>query len=194
MSTLRPTSVKRHMVFQRKCSCCRENGHNITQCDDPRINSLYLHSEYMANTVSEEVYFRYINDIDIFVVKALCLRLRLVSTMTELNTKNIAIYYLCLEFIQNQNRIHNHITQKHVFTVKTDNQIFTRDETCPICYNDFNPEIVKYNCLHTICTTCLSETIKHKSCTTIDCSLCRAKITHIYVQSNDIQTIITSFD
>ena len=78
-STLRPTNNKKHMIFQRKCSCCRESGHTITTCDDQRIKFMETQYNFMVETGSNTLFIEYMNLTELSVIRALCLRLHIVN-------------------------------------------------------------------------------------------------------------------
>ena len=100
LSTLRPSSIKRHMIQQKVCSCCKEPGHNIKKCDDLRITQFIKTTYYMTYNASEQMYLDYLHTLDANLLNALCLRLRLVPTMYELPDIDNAIQYLLDYFIR----------------------------------------------------------------------------------------------
>jgi hypothetical protein len=195
-STLRPTTVKRHMIFQKRCSCCRESGHNITNCDDPRVESLETNHCTMPNYMSEISYYRYIDYNETIVIKALCLRLKLVRNMRDLVSRQFAMQILLTDFINKriiaeQQYVNAEIEQytlldtapiiKSKVEFIIDKTKFVQDELCPIC-DDSGTHIVKYNCSHDICISCLSNTVKYIN-KPLCCALCRANITIVYIQN-----------
>ena len=188
-STLRPANIKRHMKFPKLCSCCRESGHNITVCDDMRINSLESIHKTMVTTMSEVIYLRYVSYNETVVIQALCLRLKLVTTLSAILTRHTAIQYLLNNYISMRIIIEYpslEFTPKlHNITFQYNNKKFNKKhlESCPVCYES-GKNIIKYNCSHVICSTCLLSTITHTSI--LCCALCRANITHIYTQNKKI--------
>lgn len=44
---------------------------------------------------------------------------------------------------------------------------------CPICYENYNNNIIKFNCKHNVCKNCYNMMIKYKKL----CPLCRQQIT-----------------
>ena len=198
-STLRPTTVKRHMIFPKRCSCCRESGHNITNCDDPRIESLETNHCTMPNYMSEILYYRYVDYNETIVIKALCLRLKLVRNMRDLVSRQFAMQILLTDFINKRiiaeqqymnaeieqyTRLHTVLFEPSVkpkIEFSLDKTKFVQDELCPIC-DDSGIHIVKYNCGHAICISCLSNTVKHIN-KPLCCALCRANISTVYIQN-----------
>ena len=77
------------------------------------------------------------------------------------------------------------IIKLHNITFQYNNKKFNKKhlESCPVCYES-GKNIIKYNCSHVICSTCLLSTITHT--TILCCALCRANITHIYTQNKKI--------
>ena len=209
-STLRPTTVKRHMIFQKRCSCCREPGHNITNCDDPRVESLETNHNTMSNYMSEISYYRYIDYNETIVIKALCLRLKLVRNMRDLASRQIAMQVLLTDFINKriiaeQQYVNAEIEQytllqtlpsvKPISEFVIDKTKFDQDPCeCPICY-DSGTFIVKYKCSHIICNNCLSKTFKHIT-KPLCCAICRANINTIYIQNKksaqNLQNLVMS--
>ena len=186
-STLRPTNIKRHMNFPKLCSCCRESGHNITVCDDMRIDSLESIHKTMVNAMSEVIYLRYVSYNETVVIKALCLRLKLVTTLSEIPTRHTAIQYLLNGYISLHIEFPRlNLTPKlHNITFQYNIKKFNKNhlDSCPVCYES-GKNIIKYNCSHVICSPCLLNTITHTSI--LCCALCRANITHIYTQNKKI--------
>ena len=48
-----------------------------------------------------------------------------------------------------------------------------KNDMCPICYENYNYNIIKFNCNHNVCKSCYNMMIKYKKL----CPLCRVKIT-----------------
>jgi len=117
-SMLCPSSIPYHILDSgRRCSCCRETGHTIQNCDDPRISTLQKECERAAdNSGSEQSFKQWImNYPDPNVAKALCLRLRLVQSVKEVNSVEKYTEVLLNEFwqIPQMNRIFDSLLQDH---------------------------------------------------------------------------------
>ena len=99
-STLRPSTIKYHLFLKQVCSCCKESGHNIKKCDDLHIDSFIQNTSRMLYNATEKIYLNYLQSVNTELLNAVCLRMKLVSTMYELKPIDSAINILLADYIR----------------------------------------------------------------------------------------------
>ena len=199
------TTNKHHLKNKKKCSYCRQENHTITSCDDPNIDLFYRDCISIRDIYISEIRLKsYISGFNTILIKALCLKLKLVNTLSEIKTKQIAIHILTLFIMQQQEEDDaiyemdppDQIVEEEVVSILTTQLTniefiklkINKDKEekkcpleCPVCYTNTTTKILKYNCSHFICSDCFIGTVNSLNPTKkLCCSLCRELITHVY--------------
>lgn len=198
-ATLRPAKYRHHLKKPRLCSCCREPGHTINLCDDPRINTLYEESMRIYGQYSDSLYTSYLGYVDINVVKALCLRLGMAITAKSIS-RNKGIQLLITYFnrtLSEQSAFIPFPSGGPMHSIKLDVIAIPaefeniEDCTCPACYTTDTENMIKYECNHFICCDCFIGTVNAMSeLQNPPCALCRKQISKIIIQTENTYTII----
>jgi hypothetical protein len=194
ISTLRPSTIKYHLK-QKHCSNCRETGHTIRYCDDIFIEQLHTLCKLQSEILTEPEFIIWINKYKLPLLKALCIRdgLFISNLNKDLIIKSLLEEYYMEQRLYNLLLLFNQTEKKIKLTlspIKDQEKDQEKEKECPICYEVGD---VTYNCNHSICTNCLSGTMKSlQSNQQLCCSLCRTEITHICSNTIEIQKTIKS--
>ena len=206
IATLRPSSSQHHLRPQRLCSCCKEPGHTILYCDDPRIDGLYLESRRIFEQYSDNYYMAYLEIVDLNVINALCLRLGMARTLSFIATRNKGYTLLMTYFTRIRmeeaanmvvipfnneipNEIPNELTDSSIrfrVDVTISPSDFMEECSCPSCYTTDSDKLIKYTCNHYMCGDCFVGTVnamprlKYPTC-----ALCRQTITSFRIKTEE---------
>jgi len=194
--------------IQRLCSHCRQPGHSIRWCFDESIDILLLNCQEQSLILSESLFKVWLNCYNVNLLKAICMRLGLVATLSQLGNKLEIIQHVTNDFYRHQrfnalllafaydlNRMNDIMPYPHqqqepvepvepIKIIKNVEELELDDDAqcCPVCYESDN--LGKYEtCNHIICANCFHETQKRTP--NVTCSLCRAKVTQINIFSDE---------
>ena len=205
IATLRPSSNQHHSRPQRLCSCCREPGHTINICDDPRISTLYDESMRMFGQYSESMYISYLSYVDFNVIKALCLRIGMARTVSFITSRSrctilLITYFRHMSEDQSQDTVFIPFTSepdqenKNIkIDIRINPELFENVCECPVCNTTEKENMIRYDCEHYMCSDCFIGTVnamqKLKYPT---CSLCRNQVSNFIIKTEETYTKITT--
>jgi len=138
----------------RRCSYCRENGHNIRSCEKRKKD------DKNSNTRINDL----INEFEQYKLESFRKR-QVISTLlisqSQLERKNAILNNVILFYMKDTKPINN-----DVFAVNSMKELLVKaKECCDICYEEFEyDKIVIKSCWHKCCTTCNSKLDKCHVC------------------------------
>jgi len=204
IATLRPSSTRYHLRPQRLCSCCREPGHTILHCDDPRIDSLYNESRRIFGQYTDNYYTPYLDHVDFNVIKALCLRLGMSRTASFVSSRSkgstLLITYFTRIRAQESESVFVPFTNeradenvKLIINIEiSPNDFIDIDCSCPSCYTTELDNMIKYDCNHFMCGDCFVGTVKAMPKLKYPtCALCRNPVKKFTINKEDTYSKIT---
>jgi hypothetical protein len=221
-STLCPSKIQHHKNLKKthNCSLCGDSYHTIKNCQDSTIRQLDIACSINAQTLTEEEFKNWLFPTKVILLKALCFRYELAGTMKEMPSKMVTIAKISNfhywernfeEMIRQVNEAHAlqreliaaaasvstasiPIIQKIYLNVLETAQEYS--DPCPCCYEEESDKRFTYNCNHIFCTDCLTGTIQSAADKELSCSICRAKVATINVntqkESDIIRDILTN--
>ena len=172
------TTNKIKIIKMSKCSCCKQSGHKITNCDDPRIQEFHIKCMKNAPISHPDSFKGWLYRQDLNLIRALAVKNKLKANISYIyHVEHLAsTYYL-------DNSLCKLITLPNLVTSL---QICddVEDVECPICYNNISKNVsIQTNCNHSYCSACIGTHLTTKP----NCPMCRETVNNLIINLPDVE-------